>query len=529
MTGPYVGTVALVGQALRRDRVLASVWALVLVGVSYASAAATSSLYPTAQDQVAAARAFNATPAVVALYGPILDVNSLGELAMTKMTVLYAVFVAALFVVLVRRHTRTEEETGRTELLAGTAVGRRAPLAAALLESGVVATAIGVLAALGNTLGGLPIAGSLAFGASWCGIGLVAAATSAVACQLSASARTCGAIAAGAVGFAFVLRAVGDTTVSWLSWLSPFGWSTQLRAYSDPRWWVLVLYGTAALLLGVCAAALEGRRDLGSGLISARGGPADAAAGLTGPVSIALRLHATTVLVWSLATATMGLVLGAIVPNVTDLLDSTSARDLITRLGGEGAIERSLLAAELSIVAVVITGFGIAAITHAAADESSGRTDLVLSTVSSRARSFVAALLIALGGTGWLLLVTGIAVSLGYGLVGGDLVAALADVVPAALAQVPAAWVVVALAAVAFGTRAAWTPFAWVLLTGFVTLGQVGELLELPAWTIGVSPYSHTPLMPAEGFDPVTELVLLALTAGLLGVAWWRYRSRDLG
>ena len=41
----------------------------------------------------------------------------------------------------------------------------------------------------------------------------------------------------------FVLRAVGDTTeASWLSWLSPFGWNTQLRAYGDTRWWVLLLY-----------------------------------------------------------------------------------------------------------------------------------------------------------------------------------------------------------------------------------------------------------------------------------------------
>ena len=119
----YAGTALLTRAALRRDRLLASIWIALLTVVAYASAAATASLYPTVADQVAAARAINASPAVVALYGPILDERSLGELAMTKMTVLYAVFVALLLVVVVRRHTRGDEESGRAELVAGTAVG----------------------------------------------------------------------------------------------------------------------------------------------------------------------------------------------------------------------------------------------------------------------------------------------------------------------------------------------------------------------------------------------------------------------
>ena len=127
----YTGTWPLVRVALRRDRVIASVWVLLLVVVVYASAAATESLYPTVADRVTAAEAINNSAAIVALYGPILDVTSLGELAMTKLTVLYAVFVALLFLVLVRRHTRTEEESGRAELLGGTAVGRDAQLAEA--------------------------------------------------------------------------------------------------------------------------------------------------------------------------------------------------------------------------------------------------------------------------------------------------------------------------------------------------------------------------------------------------------------
>ena len=108
-----------------------------------------------------AARAINDNPAVVALYGPILDVHSLGELAMTKVTVLYAVILALMFVVIVRRHTRSEEESGHAELLAGTAIGRDALLAAALVEGVVLSFGVGALVAVADIAGGLPVAGSL--------------------------------------------------------------------------------------------------------------------------------------------------------------------------------------------------------------------------------------------------------------------------------------------------------------------------------------------------------------------------------
>ena len=272
MSTTWVGTARLGRTALRRDRVLVGIWLLVLIAVCYASAAATGSLYPSDSDRVSAAEAINASPAVVALYGPVVDAHSLGELSMTKMTVLYAVFVALLFLVIVRRHTRTEEETGQAELLGGTAIGRDAPLLAAVTAAAVIAVVLGTLAALVDAAGGLPLLGSLAFGASWAGIGLVATGLTAVACQLSASSRTCAAIAGGALGVLFLVRAVGDTTAPWLSWLSPFGWGTKLHAWSGTRWWVLSLYVVAFLALVALAQVLRGRRDLGSGMLAPRRG-----------------------------------------------------------------------------------------------------------------------------------------------------------------------------------------------------------------------------------------------------------------
>ena len=274
MNARYAGTLLVAGSALRRDRLLVAIWVALLVLVVYASAAATGALYESTRDRVDAARAINDNPAVVALYGPILDVHSLGELAMTKVTVLYAVILALLFVVVVRRHTRNEEESGHAELLAGTAIGRDTLLAAALLEGVVLSVGVGALVALADIAGGLPVAGSLGFGATWVGTGLVAVALTALCCQLAASSRTCFGIAGAALAVLYLMRAAGDVGAEWLSWLTPFGWNTRLSAWSEPRWWLLLLYVALAGVLAVAAQALRARRDLGSGLFAARPGPA---------------------------------------------------------------------------------------------------------------------------------------------------------------------------------------------------------------------------------------------------------------
>ena len=67
---------------------------MLLAGLLRLGGVGAGSLYPTEAERVQGRRGDQRQSRVVALYGPILDVHSTGELAMTKMTVLYAVFVA---------------------------------------------------------------------------------------------------------------------------------------------------------------------------------------------------------------------------------------------------------------------------------------------------------------------------------------------------------------------------------------------------------------------------------------------------
>jgi ABC-2 type transport system permease protein len=516
------GASALLRQNLRRDRIIAPVWILVMVVFAVASAAATPSLFKTEADQLELARSLDRQPALRALYGPILDPHAVGELAMSKMTVLYALFAAVLFVILVRRHTRVEEESGRAELIGSTVVGRDAPAAAAVAECLGLSVLLGVLVAVADIVGGLDVAGSCWFGLTWIGTGCVASAASVLACQLSASARTCGAIAAGLLGGAYLVRALGDGfRATWLSWLSPFGWNTQLRAWSDPRGWVALLYVALTVALLVAARVLRGHRDLGGGLLAARPGRPAGARWLASPLGLSVRVHRTMLLLWTVAVGGLGAAFGAMAPGLDDVIRSVGGgQELIGRLGG------AMIAAVLSVVAMVITCYGITVVTHAAGDEAGERADMVLATGASRVGWFGATALTALGGSVWLLLVTGIGLWIGYGAAGGpDPSGSLS----AAVGWMPAVLCVVALALLAWSLRPGWAVVGWAVLAVFLLLTLVGELLKLPGWVVRLSPYSAVPQYPAQAWRWTPELVLLAVAALVGGCAWLRFRGRDIG
>lgn len=325
-----------------------------------------------------------------------------------------------------------------------------------------------------------------------------------------------------------MLRAVGDTTESWLSWLSPFGWSTQLRAWSDPHWWVLLLYPATAAALLATAHALRARRDLGNGLLAPRPGPATGSPRLGDVIALTARLHATTVCVWTAAIGVLGLALGAIAPNIGDLLNSSSGRDVLARIGGPGAVQDALLAAELSIVAVLTSCFAVTVITRCGAEEHDGRTEQVLATATTRHRVYVATTAVAVVGASWLLLVTGLTMAIGFDAVAGTLSDSVNRTLPAALTQAPAVWLVTAMTVTAYALRTRWAAAGWMLLALFLTLGQLGELLRLPSWAIKLSPFAHVPRMPVEPFALAPTATMTLLAVALLAVGAAAYRARDI-
>ncbi|MDG9702453.1 ABC transporter permease [Streptomyces sp. DH37] len=524
------GTGTLLRLALRRDRVLIPVWVLLLTALAVQNAVAVEQFYPTAAERAELVASMNANGSMRAVYGPAFS-SSLGGLAVWEMLTLGSVLAAIMSMVIVVRHTREEEETGRQELLSAAMVGRRAPLTSALLAAGIADAAVAALVALGLMGVGLPAGGSLAAGLALGGTGLVFAAVAALTAQLTESARLAKGLTGAALGAAFVLRAAGDSGTadgsSVLAWLSPLGWARNVRPFADERPWVLLL--TLGLAAAVTAAAYElaGRRDIGASFLATRPGPATGR--INGPYGLAWRLQRGSLLGWGTGLALAGLVFGAMAEGAGDLLgDNEQSREVIERMGGTAGITDAFLAAMAGLFGMITAVYAASAVLRMRGEETSERAEPILAGAVPRLRWAAGHLLFAFAGSAVLLAACGLAMGVGYGLAAGE-PGAVWRVTGAALAQAPAVWTLAAVAVLLLGAVPGASAAAWGLVGGALVIGWIGPALDLPQQVMNLTPFTHLPKLP--GGDPAAApyLWLLLAAAGLTAAGLAAFRRRDIG
>ena len=520
----FGGTTALLRLAGRRDRVIVPVSVLALTAFVAGSARATTELYPDVATASTALATTLENPALVAMYGPVSSLT-LDAFATFKSVLLGAVFLCLLAFVVVRRHTRTEEEAGRLELLGAGAVGRRAALGSAVILGTAAVLATALLTSAASIAVGLDPAGSVALGVAWTIIGLSWVGITAVSAQLTESARGTAGFAVGALGIAFLLRAVADTAgdaspLRHLVWLSPLGWGERVAPYGANRVGLLALGLIAYAVLLAAAFALQSRRDLGSGVLASRPGPARGT--LTSVGALNRRLVRGTVLGWAVAFGVLGLALGSIAGSVEAFVDSPETLDLLRAIGGDtGSVVDLYFATELHIVAVVSAALGIVLVNRIHTEEVSGRAEALLAGPVPRlvwARGLVVAAVVSPA-----LVLTLAAALAGVvdGLRTGDVGGSVARLVLAAWATLPAVWVCVAVAVLLVGHLPDLTGLAWAALIAFFVVGEFGDLLGLPAVVRAVSPFSHLSALPGGRLEvlPLVVLVAIAVAAGVAGLA----------
>ena len=537
----FTGTGRLTRLALRRDRLQLPLWIIVTTFFASGSYSASKTQYATEADRLFVLRTAAKTPALLMLRSAPTG-SSVAELAMFQLLPFVAITAGFMSTLAVVRHTRQNEETGRTEMIGATVVGRYASLTAALLVAVGANALVVVLSALAFIGNGAPAPGSAAAGLAIGLTGIAFAAIAAVAAQITQGARAANGIAAAAIGIAYVLRAVGDAfgdvhangytiTAAWPSWLSPIGWAALVHPYAGNRWWVLVL-PLALSVAGIALAfALTNRRDVGMGMIADRPGPARAASGLLSPIGLAWRLQRGTLTGWAVAMLLSGLGVGSISGALDTLGDgSGGAADTIRKLGGDvGSVTDSFWAAMLGLFGALVACYVVQALQRLRAEESGGRAEPTLATATARLRWLGSHLFVAVVGALGLLLLAGVSAALLVGLHRHDLGGELADLTGGALVQLAPSLVIAGFAVAVFGLvpRLA-VGLAWAGLAVSIACGPLGDLLSLPDPVRNISPFTHIPAVPVAHVT-ATPLVVLVLVAAVLGAAGMAsFRRRDL-
>lgn len=527
------GTGTLVRFMLRRDRIRLPVWILAITLFTLASVAALPDLYPTASERQARATLMQ-NPGTRAISGPGhgLDDYTFGAMVSHEFLSWVAIFVALMSIFTVVRHTRNEEETGRAELVRSSRVGRHATTTAVLVVTVGANLVLAVL--LGWSLGSLGVetiglSSSMLFGVALASVGVVFAAVATVTVQLNEHSRGASGLAGLAFAVAYLLRAAGDMAElggGAASWLSPIGWAQQTRVYVDDRWWPLLLSMGLTMILAAIAYWLSTRRDVGASLVESRPGPAHASARLSSSLGLAWRLHRSTVVWWSMAMFLLAYGYGTLASEVEQFVAEMSViQDAVSDIGG------SIIDAWISVIVLVFAVLGavfaVLVAVRARSEENGGRAEPLLATRVSRSRWFASHLVVALAGSALLMFLGGLGMGLSVSQALGDS-EMLRPVVGAALAHVPAVWLMVGIASALYGLVPRATPLVWVVLTYAGIVGWLGVLLGFPEWAINLSPLGHTPLLPAEDIRWTPLVVATALSVVLVVLGLVGLRRRDL-
>ncbi|MFI8290575.1 ABC transporter permease [Streptomyces sp. NPDC085614] len=518
---PLTGTGTLTRLALRRDRLMTPLWVLVVGGLVASGSGSLDGLYGSAAQRAELAASMNANSSMRSLYGPVFG-DSLGALVAWRFGTFAAVLAAVMSLVIVVRHTREEEETGRQEMLSAGMVGRRAPLTAALLAALTANTAVALLVTV--SLAGQGAGGALALGLAIGGTGMLFATTAAIAAQLTESARLARGLTSAVLGLAFVLRAAGDAGRadggSVLTWLSPIGWAEHVRAFAGVRWWVPGLIAVAVLGQTVLAYALTERRDVGMSFLPSRPGPALGRLGTAG--GLALRLQRGTVLGWSLGFLLGGIVFGGMVEGAADIVgDNERAREIFERMGGQSGLTDAFLATMVGLFGMLAALYAVGSVLRLHGEETSGRGEPILANAVGRLRWAAGHLVIAFGGAALILLLGGLGLYLSYG-------KDLGPILGASLVQLPAVWTLAGLAVLLWGAVPRAAAAAWGAAGLALALGWIGPALDLPPWALDLSPFGHLPKLPGPEmtWSPVLTLTVLAAALTTAGLA--ALRRRDL-
>lgn len=519
---------ALLAQRVRRDGLQLILWVAGTALLAAAAAPGALRSYGSEQDRIELLATVMANPVILLFRGLPSGADDAAFVTFLIFPWL-AILAAFMSTFLAVRHTRTEEEEGRMELVSATPAGRWLPTLATVTH-GVMANAlIAVLVTAAFLANGFATEGSWLAGCATGAVGLVFLGIGLVSAQLMRSAHSANAVSVAVVLLTFVLAGIGNAlgTASddlqrresaWPTWLSPFGWGENTRAYADDDWRPVALCAVAFAAVAALALALQSARDLGAGLVPERRGRAGARATLRSSPSLVWRLTYGSVVGWAIGgflTGALSTSLGGVVDRVG--AENPAVQQVLDTLAGTGSPAAGIVVIFFTMVGIFCACCAVQTVVRARQEEARGTAEAVLALPVNRVRwladfivvGFAAVVVIAAAAT------AGAALGAADADGAPDLVR---DAVVAAAGQVAAASVFLGVTALVFVLAPRWTiALGWTLVGLAAAVGLFGPLFGLPAWAVDLSPFGAAPVPVGADVD-LRGLGWLVLAVGA-GVA----------
>jgi len=533
----FAGTRQLLRLILRLDRIKLTLWLLGLLTLvaitpfslrAIVDAEAEKANVPAEQVLADQAALLESNAASIALQGPPDALDTFGGRYAFEIGAFTLVIVALMNILLIARHTRAEEESGRAELVRAASVGPWSALAAV----GIVALGTNLILGLGASVvfiaDGQDVGRSLLYGTSMTLCGLLFAAIALIWVQVFEYGRAATGMSLAVLGIAFALRAIGDVRDNWLSMLSPIGWVQAVNSFGDVVVWPFFLSILAVAIAVGAAIALVVRRDVGAGLIQQRPGPPVASPALGTPLGFAWRLQRSTLFWWTVGAMFMGAIYGSVISAIDDFIEENEAMlDILEGMGMTGdALRDGFITVILSMIALIATAGVIQSLLRPRSEEVAGRAEPVLATAISRREWLTSHVVLTALSAPVFMVAAGLGLSVTDALVVGQFTD-FGETIAAALVRVPALWAIAGFGVLMYGWARRFSMGVWGVFAVVAIIFLFGDLLRLPDQAMNLSPIGHVTHLPGgdQSWLSVAVLCAIAAVTGAAGIALFDRRD----
>jgi ABC-2 type transport system permease protein len=521
---------ALARRALRDARTRTMAFAYLFAVYAYIQPVGYRHTYATIAERVAFAHSFASNRGLRLIYGQPYDVVTVSGYTAWRVGGTLAIAAAAFGLLAAVRALRTEEDTGRMELVLAGPVARRTAYLSAIGAMSAGVLILGVAEFAGFVVGDLPLGGSAYLALATASVAFVFAGVGAVASQLAPSRRVAMGLSTIVAAVSLLLRVVADTAdgAGWVRWATPLGWAEEARPFTGAQPLVLLLPAAATALLLLLAWRIAARRDVGTGVIRVRDSSPPRLALLSSPTAQALRATRGSLVVWVSTMAIFALILGVVSESVSSADISESVQRQIAKLGsGSIATPAGYLALIFIFFILAVSLFACAQVGSMRNEEEEQRLETLLALPVARTRWLGGRLLLAGAGAAALAAAAGFFTWAGAASAGVDI--SLARMLEAGANCLPVSLLFLGLATLAYAiVPRASVGVAYGLVTVAFAWQLVGALVGAPDWLVDVTPFAHVGLVPTQSFRLGAAAVMVAIGVASAAAALALSRRRDL-
>ncbi|PTM57835.1 ABC transporter permease [Desmospora activa] len=516
---------------LKRDRLRIIIWIMALAAFTFLVASSFTDLYATDAARQGIAETMK-NPAMTAIVGKGYGLTdyTIGAMMAHQMLLFTALAVAVMNILLVARHTRSDEENGTMEMLLALPIGRQTSLAATMVVNGGLNLLLALIIGCGLyalRIDSLDLEGSLLYGAALGVVGIFFAAVTALFAQLSDNVRGTIGLSFALLGISYVLRAAGDLGDERLTTVSPLGLATLTKVYVHNEWWPLFILAGIGVVSVILAFYLHQKRDMGAGLLSHKKGRMHASVFLQGPVGLFARLQRTALVSWALGLCLLGASYGSVLGDIESFFEQNEMIAQMMEATNGSSLTTTFVTMIMSVLAIIGTIPVITAVLKIKGEEKKGRIDHFFSRPISRTRLLSSATLLAC-----IVALTMMSLAaIGLGVVGTSMIEkemSLRTFYEAGMVYVPAILVMMSITVLLIGVAPKLTGLTWIYLLYSFVVVYLGGLLQFPDWMAKLTPFGHVPQLPVEEMDWMAMITLLMIAVGCTAIGFSGYQKRDI-